>query len=46
MVTFTNSNGNLSLKILFILAPPDKSVVFTSDESAPAIALSKSFDKS
>ncbi len=45
-VTLTNSNGNLSLKMRFIFAPPDNSFVFTSLESAPVIAFSKSFEMS
>lgn len=44
--TLTNSNGNLSLKMRFIFAPPDNSLVLTSLESAPDIALSKSFETS
>lgn len=46
MCTLTNSKGNLSLKIRFIFAPPDNSLVLTSVESEPEMAFSKSFDTS
>lgn len=44
MFTLTSSNGNRSLKMRLILAPPDNSLVLTSSESEPVIALSKSLD--
>ena len=41
LLTLTNSNGNLSWNILFILAPPDNSMVLIS-EPEPSMYFSKS----